>query len=416
MKAFRNMILAMAGQGVSAFGTNLYNFAISIYILKNTGSATSFALSLIISTLPRILLNPIAGTYIDRSNKKMVVVLADAICGFVMIALYFATATQSLSLWMIYIASVLLNICVVFLTNAFNASMYSIVGDKYIVKVNSFNQTVQSFIQIISPIAGGIIYAIVDIRMFILINGISFFLSSFSELFIDFKLFSKLKGALAPTESFIEGLKSGLRYALAQKDILNLAVYIIFINFFMGTFAVIMPYTLINVHQYDSDLVGFIQAAFPIGMLVASIVVGAINLRYTPKRFGRIISLLGLALILFSLPSLSVWPLERLTPYYYMVVFFFVATTVVAINVPFSVKLQTTIEEEYRGRFFGLLHTTSEGIMPLAFIITGLLISHLPTYVILGVSALFLIGISIHILNNKTIMESEKPVEVIKSV
>jgi len=164
MKNLRNVILTIAGQGVSALGTNLYTFAISFYILKVTGNPTSFALSLILATLPRILLNPFVGNFIDRTNKKIVVVLADAACGVIMIGLFLMTANQSLSLVMIYTATVLLNVSYIFLNNAFAASMHSIAGSQYLTKVNSFNQTIQAFVQVVAPVAGGIIYALVDIR------------------------------------------------------------------------------------------------------------------------------------------------------------------------------------------------------------------------------------------------------------
>lgn len=412
------MILAMAGQGVSILGTNLYNFAISFYILKVTGSATNFALSLILSTLPRVLINPFVGNIIDRTNKKLVVVAADFICGLIMISLFLMTSQQNLALWMIYSASVLLNISFVFLNNAYSAALFNIVGSKYITKVNSFNQSIVAIIQIIAPIAGGAIYALVDIRMFILANAASFFVSSLSETFIDFELHSKMKQVGAKAESFFASMKAGIKYCLEQKAHLNLAIYALFLNFFMSAFSVIMPYTLVNIHHYESSLVGMIEAAFPVGMLIASLIIGMINLKFSRKYFAGGIVAMALALVAFSLPAMDFWTHTGVTPFFYGAVFMVMAGTAVSINVPLGVRFQTTVAEDYRGRFFGLLSTMSEGIVPLSFLLNGLLINWLPTYILLNIQAIALILISFHIRGNKkldmdTQVEAEEVVEIV---
>ncbi len=416
-KEIRNMILAMAGQGVSILGTNLYSFAISFYILSVTGSSTNFALSLILSTLPRILINPFVGNLIDRTNKKVIVVAADFICGLLMISLFLMTRQDDLALWMIYSASVLLNICFVFLNNAYSAALLNIVGPNYITKVNSFNQSVVAIIQISAPIAGGLIYALVDIRMFILINAISFFLSSFSEVFIDFKLHSKMKEAKAVTESFLVGMKAGLKYCLAQKAHLYLGLYALVLNFFLSAFSVIMPYTMVSIHNFDPKLVGMIEATFPIGMLVASLLVGILNLKFSRRGFASAILVLGLSLVAFSLPVMDFWTIGWIRPYFYGVIFMIISGAAVSINVPLGVRFQTTVAEEYRGRFFGLLSTMSEGVTPLSFLLNGLLINWLPTYILLNIQAIALIFISIHIRGNKKLdLESEVDIEEVVEV
>lgn len=416
MKEFRNMILAMAGQGISALGTDLYNFAISFYILSVTGSSTSFAMSLIVAILPRIILSPFVGSYIDRANKKMVVIVADFSCGIIMIALFVLTANQSLTLWMIYMASALLNVSFIFLNNSYIASMYNIVGKKYITKVNSFNQTIRAIVQIISPIAGGIVYAWVDIRMFMLLNAVSFFASSFSELFIDFSLHSTLKTASAKTERFFASMKAGFEYAISQKALFTLGIYALFLNFFLSAFTVIMPYTLITIHEFDSDMVGLIQSAFPVGTIIASVVVGAVNLKFSRRNFSTGIFAMGLVLALFSMPAFQFWSFEGVIPYYYSFLFIFLSGTAVALNVPLGVHMQMTVEEAFRGRFFSLLGTMSGGIMPVSYLLVGFLITILPTYVILLVSALALFGISVHIKGNRMLDMGESGEKVMEVV
>lgn len=415
MKERSNMILSLAGMGVSGIGSNLYAFAISFYILSVTGSSTSFAMSLILSVLPRVVLNPFVGNLVDRVNKKAVVVLADCMSGLIMIGLVVLSMGNDLSLMLIYSATFLLSVSNVFLGNAYSASYANIVTEKLLTKLNSFQQTIQAIIQIGSPILGGIVYALVDIRLFILINGLSFFASAVSELFIDFKFNSKLVDTQRPKNSFMENFVEGFRYVKSQKMFISLALYALVVNFFVSAFSVIMPYTLITVHAFDSNLVGYVQAAFPVGMLIASIVIGQKNLKFSKNLFGGGIMMFAVVFILFSIPSLPNVDFGFMTPFYYGLIFMVMAATAVSINVPLGVKFQTSVDEAYRGRFFGFLGMMAEGIIPLAYLLFGFLIGILPTYVILYISttALFILAVSIK--RNKYLDDEIKPVETLET-
>ena len=55
--------------------------------------------------------------------------------------------------------------------------------------INSISKIIDSVSLILGPMLGGIVFAVLDIKIFIIINGISFILSGISILFIHFKLF-----------------------------------------------------------------------------------------------------------------------------------------------------------------------------------------------------------------------------------
>lgn len=69
-----NFLLYSLGLLVSLFGTNVYTFTIGLYVLKVTGSGLSFATTLVLSTIPVVLINPFAGVLADKLNRKILVV------------------------------------------------------------------------------------------------------------------------------------------------------------------------------------------------------------------------------------------------------------------------------------------------------------------------------------------------------
>lgn len=400
-----NLLLTLAGKGVSQAGTNLYSFAMSFYILTVTGSAQSFALSLILSTLPRILISPFAGNIVDRLNKKAIVVVADLISGITMLGVFFITANRALSLTMIYFATVVLSLMLVFLNTSFTASYASIVSRENLMKINSYQQTIGSFLQFISPILGGIIYDIIDIRMFLLINGISFLLSAFTETFIDFTYYSELKGKAKQQKEFFKDMQEGFSYLRQQKQYLSIMFYAFFINFFLAAFSVVMPYNLLTILKLSSGPYGIINASYPIGIMLMSLYVGRKQLRFTRMLFRNTMALLGISMFLFALPVVNNVSLGYFIVPYYSAAMFFLAATLITIQIPLSILTQTTIEEAYRGRVSGTVAVISEGIIPLAYIITGVLVDLIPTYFILGVAGTMLIVIAASIHFNQVIAQ-----------
>jgi len=416
MKEKGNLILTLAGIGVSNLGSSLYAFAISFYILSMTGSSNSFAISLMISVLPKVLLSPIAGNLVDRMNKKYIVVLSDIISGGLMFILLLLTKDRSLSLGMIYTVSLLLSILNVLFRTAFSASYGSIVTKKYITKLNSYEQTVQAIIQIGAPILGGITYALVDMRLFILINGVSFVISGLTEMGIDFKYNSKKSSVNTNKNSFLLDFIEGYRYLKREKIFFAMAIYALVINFFLSSFSVIMPYTLITIHGFESNMVGYLEAAFPVGMLIMSVIVGQLNMTFSKQLLGKTILLFALCLFLFSIPSLPMISFGKWTPIYYGFTFAFMSANAIAVNVPLGVAFQTKVEEEYRGRFFGFLNMITQGVMPLSYLLTGFLIGILPTYVIIDISCVALIGVYLHITHNQALDEEKDTKKVILNV
>ncbi|MFP4662514.1 MAG: MFS transporter, partial [Halanaerobiales bacterium] len=76
-----NLYLFLSGKFISVFGSAIYAFAVGLYLLKTTGSGLTFAVNIVLYTIPMVLLNPVAGVIADRINKKFVVVGSDLLNG-----------------------------------------------------------------------------------------------------------------------------------------------------------------------------------------------------------------------------------------------------------------------------------------------------------------------------------------------
>jgi len=70
-----------AGQLVSTLGSGLTSFALGVWIYEATGSATLFAINMVIWILPNVVLSPVAGVLTDRWDRRLVMLFSDTGAG-----------------------------------------------------------------------------------------------------------------------------------------------------------------------------------------------------------------------------------------------------------------------------------------------------------------------------------------------
>lgn len=66
------------GQALSLAGSRVVQFALIWWLALQTDQATVLTTATIVALVPEILLSPIAGAYVDRWNRRLVMIFADA--------------------------------------------------------------------------------------------------------------------------------------------------------------------------------------------------------------------------------------------------------------------------------------------------------------------------------------------------
>src|SRR5690554_1733609 len=182
----RDFALLILGKLVSLVGSNMQQFALSLYVLAQTGSATIFASILSISILPRLLLSPIAGVFGDWFDRKRSIVLLDFINGAIIgIFAVIYIFNGGLSIPLIYIFVILLEITEIFFNSAMSAVLPSLVKKEELMSANSLNSVVMNMGNVLAPIIAAFLYGSLGIKVILIISSISFSLSAISEIFIN---------------------------------------------------------------------------------------------------------------------------------------------------------------------------------------------------------------------------------------
>lgn len=119
----RDFVLLVAGQGISLFGNVMLRFAMSMWVLDETGSATIFASVLAISIVPTILLSPFGGVLADRVNRRTIMVALDAISAVLVLASAIVFTTTGFHIVAIATMQVLLAVLGAFETPTVQAAL-----------------------------------------------------------------------------------------------------------------------------------------------------------------------------------------------------------------------------------------------------------------------------------------------------
>jgi DHA3 family macrolide efflux protein-like MFS transporter len=75
----KKIVLFLASQAISFFGSALVQYAITWYITLETQSGVMMTISIICGFVPMFLISPFAGVWADRFDRKKLVILSDSL-------------------------------------------------------------------------------------------------------------------------------------------------------------------------------------------------------------------------------------------------------------------------------------------------------------------------------------------------
>lgn len=399
----KNLGLFIIGKLISVFGSAIYTFAIGLYVLKQTGSGFSFALTLFVGLIPTIIFSPVAGYMSDRFDKKKIVVFMDFANGMMFLILFVLTLKFELNQPMIYISTFMTTVFTTFFGIAFEAAKPNLVADEKLMSINSLSKVIDSTALILAPVLGGLIFAFTDIKTFILINAVCFIFSAGIETMIDFNYNIKSTAEINDDGGFVEDIKDGLTYIRKSSEIVKMINVLVILNFFISfSVTVPLPYIINNLLNLSSNQYGIIQGAFPVGMILGAVVVGKIIekidymklLIFSSITLSVAIALLGLPLVLADATSLAYM-------IYYISIMVIFGIAISFIDVPILWLMQKSIPDNLRGKVLSISMSIVKLIAPLGLVISGMIINSVPVYIMTFAGGGILMLSNLMILNQK---------------
>ena len=384
----RNIYLFASGKAVSILGSSIFSFAIGLYVLKLTGSALNYAMTLMLSVIPMVVISPIAGVIADRVSKKWLVSGMDFINSILFAALFILSIYRELTLPVIYIAIVLLNVFTTFFGIGIETAKPALVSSEKLIRINSLSKLIDSSATVLGPVIGGVVYAFVDIRALILFSSVAFMISAISEWFIDyeFNLERRLDEKYEKSEgnkSILSDIIEGWKFFSGNRSLLQLFFLFFMLNMLLGfSVNVPLPYIINEVLRFSSSRFGMINSMFPIGLII-----GTLTVEYVMKRieFRKLLILMNILIsIMASVIGLPViLGLDSgMSLAFYCIVNIIIGIAIAYVDVPVMTILQNEVPRELLGRVLSLIMSLVKAMLPVALLCSGALTSRMPVQLI----------------------------------
>jgi len=264
---FKTYIYIWIGQFVSLLTSSAVNFAVIIYLSLHYKSAEVLAFAGIAGLLPQAIIGPFAGVYIDRWDRKKVMIYADAFIALCTFLMSFAFVEGEANLIFVYALLVCRSLGQAFHTPAMQAIAPLIVPENKLLKVSGINQMLQSVSMIAGPAVGTLAITFLPISKVLYLDVIGACLAIVSLLFVTIPKLTK-QSEDNDISTVLTDLKLGFAEIKKNKGLYMLFVYAMLTTFFVMPVAIMYPLLTIEHFAGGKWEMSIIEVVWGAGMLV----------------------------------------------------------------------------------------------------------------------------------------------------
>ena len=359
----RTFVTMWAGQSISQFGSRLTIFAFGVWLYQRTGEATPLFLTALFGFLPGILLAPIAGVLVDRSDRRSVMIWINTVHSIVAVLQIVLLSSDSLQLWMLYGLLAISSAAESFQWPAESSIISVLVPPKHLGRANGLYSISSGVGDLVAPIAGAALVVTIGITGVIVLDLVSFALE-FITLFIiriPRPASSLIGGGM--NGGILEQTRDGFRFILERPGLLSLLITFAGVNF-TGSLIQQLQLPLVLSRTGDPNAFGLVAAAFGVGVLL-----GGLYMTATGGPKSRAAGVL-LGIIVYGLLADVLFGLARAVPVW-MLANFFSGFLLPVLNGSNQSIWQSKTPADIQGRVFATRRVIGQFTSPIAFLVAG---------------------------------------------
>jgi MFS family permease len=365
----RDFALAWLGGLVSMLGSWALWIALPLHVYEASGSALATSGVVVALVVPGILLGSVAGVFVDRWNRKSVLVVGNLLLAAGTLPLL---AVGESRLWLVYPLVFLLEVVEQFTGPAEHALLPRLVPAPDLLAANALNALNNNLARLGGPALGGVLYAASGLGAVVLVDVVSFLVAA--ALLVAIRTSGAVRVDVETGEGNGEELEQAVvrrwrRVVLDWREGLGVVrrkrpVGVVFAvsaltSFGEGVFAVMFAVWVGDVLGGGVPELGLLQSSQAVGGLLGGVVAAYAARRLAPER------LYGLGLLAFGIFDLALFNYPLFLDPHFIDGVWVGCALMILVGIP-SVSsqagrdtiLQTHVPDAFRGRVFGSLSTT----------------------------------------------------------
>ena len=351
------------GRVISAVGDKFFSIAIAWWVLSEAGESSKFHLGLVmaVNVLPVVVFGPLLGTLSDRSDKRRVMLGADAARAALVLLLAGLLWSGRLNLVWLYSICFLISGFGPLFESAVAASIARLTSPEKMPQAVAADASVLQLSNVVGSALGSVLMAAAGVAGAFLFNA-GGYAASFAAVW---GIGTELKPEERVSSSFIAEFKEGLAYTFGNKPVLYLILTFATFNFFVSPILILIPMIVKFTLKESVTWLAVFETFFAGGSAAL-----AAWLSFREVK-GSIYRWLFLSLLVMGLAFAGLY----LAPNKYLVCLLLLAAGAAlgGGNTLAITLFQTTVPDDMKGRFFSVLTTLAYAVMPLAFMTNGLL-------------------------------------------
>ncbi|MHA1474528.1 MAG: MFS transporter [Promethearchaeota archaeon] len=382
-QTFQHYIIFWIGQLFSVLGSSVVFFALIWWITIESQSATILSLAFFFSMIPQIFVTLFAGVFIDRLDRKKIIIFADFGQALITLIIILMFVFNIASIWGVISLMIIRNLFQAIHQPAVAAIIPVMIPKEKLSRMNVINMLITSAIYVVGPVISGILIGFLDIENIEIILWIdvgTFLLAIIPTLLITIPSVKKEPKTKTDVKiSFKKEFKEGYRAIMQIKGMFAFFISCIILNSLISPSAVLRSYFISIYHEGDAIMLSYISASIQIGMICGGLF---ILLRKQWKRKSMMI------IVAFFIQGIS-YLVTSLAPkgdfLTLIIALFFFGIGFPIINSLYLTILQEVVPLDMQGRVNSIDIALSISIMPIAVLISG------PIAEAIGVNYLFMI-------------------------
>ncbi len=385
----------MAGQGVSLFGSALVEFAVIWHITLLTKSGVMMTIGTACTFLPRLIVSLFAGVWADRYNRKKLIIWADAGIATVTLLLAIIYLSGYQELWLIFLVLGIRSVGTGIQSPAVGAIIPQMVPVDHLLKVNSINGSLQSFIMLLAPAASAGLLSFMPLGSIFFIDVATAMVGISIMVYLPVKAHEK---SLHKQQlGYFDDLKEGLRYVKQNVFVREMLTLYVFYFFLITPAAFLSQVVVARSYGEEVWRLSALEIAFSGGMMLGGgILAWWGGFKNGINTIAMSCFIIGITNSLLAYPNFYVF----LTMMLIMGIFasFFYSTEMSL--------FQRKVEPDKQGRIFSVVDMVATSVMPVGMFVFGPLGDIMKLEILFLICGILLVIQSIQIFFNKRLKEA----------
>ena len=274
----RTFLIIWIGQFASLLGSELTNFAITLWAWEMTGQATPLSLIMVFTQIPKLLVSPFAGLWVDRYSRKHLMLLGDLVAGLSTIALLMLFLTDQLQVWHLYISGAINGLFGYIQGLAYSASLTLMVTEEHYARATALGSVQMSGSYVLAPALAGALYAATGLTGVLSVDLATFGIAMTSLALV--KIPQPIEQSTEQKTSW-STLTFGLQYLWVRPSLMALLSFWMVNSLIGSTIFAILPAMVLARSNNNPLIWGTLLAFFGMGGLLGGL---TISISGGPKR------------------------------------------------------------------------------------------------------------------------------------